>query len=106
MLTLRGNGYEVAIVNSREMTVDSFFWRHPYQDITLLGGSAWLIVSGRTSSGGYGLARILASDQNQVEAFDMAAFGVPVVRAAAEIGGGTIAFVGATGEGAPYQFYL
>lgn len=86
--------------------VNNGFQRHPYQDSTWALDSASVIVSGRHHEGYYILGRVNLDFDQTYASYDFSAAGVTVVRAAAEIGGGRIAFLGATDPAGPYSLYV
>ena len=81
------------------------FRRHPYQDSTWAADSASVIVSGQHQQGYYILGRVnLDFDQTYV-GYDVSGAGITVTRAAAELPGGQIGFLGATDPAGPFVLY-
>ncbi len=86
--------------------VNNGFRRHPYQDSSWALDSASVIVSGRHNEGYYVLGRVNLDFDQTYASYDVASAGITVTRAATDIGGGRIAFLGATDPAGPFTLYM
>lgn len=81
------------------------FRRHPYQDSTWALDSASVIVSGQHQQGYFILGRVNLDDEQTYTGYDFSGAGITVTRAAAEVSGGQICFLGGNDPAGPFVLY-
>jgi hypothetical protein len=92
-----------AVINLQS-TVDSFFWRHPFQDATWSVDGRAMIVSGQQIGNGIILGRVHITEPDQ--RFEGYAYsGVTFIRAATEVFDGQLAFLGSV-DGVSWSLYI